>query len=1052
MTVTQPMVNVAQGEYVSQAQSPLNLLNDFAELGALLLAELESADACLTEGSSVSPGALAVVDAHLLDAFLLAVGMNQILEDYLHRDMFALAKVSRNLPRLLPRSVGNRAAAAARRSAQAGSYTRALLPGEQRLIRLQQALAAFVQQLANQVARAVEAGTSEAQGASAGSDELGQVTQELLRTGRDLLVALKGAPDALQRSIMRLPASFRSFDQRPEDCQQIVQKFAARWPERKTPLVVLGIRTSGSYLAPLYAAFLHRLGYQQVQAFTLRPGQVWLAGERSRLLKHLQPGGRALLVDDPPNSGASLIQIVHALEQMGVPRESIHPAVPIFGSLADVPPLLEGYEAVYLLWEEWAIHGRLAAHSVEAALSNVLRGRTVHVASSQAGQREIKVAGVRHVERLPLLPEAHALSIPISLPAKELSGYYLFRGHVRGLYQVQLLDEGSGGWFSHQVYAKGVGLGYFGTHSLTLAEKLAEFLPAVYGVSDGLLYREWLPEERRLSSAAPIDTKTLAKQVAAYVAARQQLLPLPEDVSAHLSGRHPLWQRGNDDIARYAFGRMAALVRPVLLDMMKYLLLRPVTKATVVDGSLAPGAWFLPASAAAATDRRGALLKVEFDDRVFSNQNMDYCDVYYDLASAAAYFELHTGDAAFADLLRQQYVKLTGESSSDERWHLYQLLALHVERDGLSDVLYGLQKHASVAANQTRLDGSLEPARLLQMTADALEAVRRSISRVQERYYGERFLEDVAPPADGPLCAVDLDGVLETGWLSSVATSPAGALALRALARHGYRPVIATGRSLEEVRERCQAYRLAGGMGEYGAVIYNRLTDETRVLLSADEQADLEALRSVLRQMKGVYVSLAYRYAVRAYRLKDGATRGLTAEMIEEALRQVPGRARIRPIPGLGQTDFMVTTVDKRTGLAALAQLLGGAAEAERTGEPLLAFAAGDSASDLAMFKLARHAFAPANADGEVRGASQARGGHVHIMKAPLQAGLLQAVSQFLGHDPRRCSICRPPTFSPDAALFLTLLATRDSAGLGKLRQAARLARSLRLAKRSSVE
>jgi hypothetical protein len=52
------------------------------------------------------------------------------------------------------------------------------------------------------------------------------------------------------------------------------------------------------------------------------------------------------------------------------------------------------------------------------------------------------------------------------------------------------------------------------------------------------------------------------------------------------------------------------------------------------------------------------------------------------------------------------------------------------------------------------------------------------------------------------------------------ATSPTGALALRALNLHGYRPVLATSRSLDEVRDRCTAYGLAGGVTEYGTFVY----------------------------------------------------------------------------------------------------------------------------------------------------------------------------------------------------------------------------------------
>lgn len=93
-------------------------------------------------------------------------------------------------------------------------------------------------------------------------------------------------------------------------------------------------------------------------------------------------------------------------------------------------------------------------------------------------------------------------------------------------------------------------------------------------------------------------------------------------------------------------------------------------------------------------------------------------------------------------------------------------------------------------------------------------------------------------PADG-LCAFDLDGVLETRWHDFPAITPAGALALRALSRHGFRPVLATGRSLREVQSRCAAYRLAGGVAEYGAVIYDHIRGQTLSQVTATEEAPI---------------------------------------------------------------------------------------------------------------------------------------------------------------------------------------------------------------------
>ena len=52
-----------------------------------------------------------------------------------------------------------------------------------------------------------------------------------------------------------------------------------------------GIRTSGSYLAPLYAAFLQAHAYRDVAVLTLRPGRGWLAPERAILRDAVRSGG-----------------------------------------------------------------------------------------------------------------------------------------------------------------------------------------------------------------------------------------------------------------------------------------------------------------------------------------------------------------------------------------------------------------------------------------------------------------------------------------------------------------------------------------------------------------------------------------------------------------------------------------------------------------------------------------------------------------------------------------------------------------------------------------
>src|SRR5207248_10095487 len=117
-------------------------------------------------------------------------------------------------------------------------------------------------------------------------------------------------------------------------------------------------------------------------------------------------------------------------------------------------------------------------------------------------------------------------------------------------------------------------------------------------------------------------------------------------------------------------------------------------------------------------------------------------------------------------------------------------------------------------------------------------ATERAMASIYQRYFAGLFASDLVPHGSGPLCAIDIDGVLETRWLSFPALAPAGAQALRTLNRHGYRVILVTGRSLSEFRERCATYRLTGGVAEYGAALHEQLSgNELSLLVEADRAA-----------------------------------------------------------------------------------------------------------------------------------------------------------------------------------------------------------------------
>jgi hydroxymethylpyrimidine pyrophosphatase-like HAD family hydrolase len=477
-------------------------------------------------------------------------------------------------------------------------------------------------------------------------------------------------------------------------------------------------------------------------------------------------------------------------------------------------------------------------------------------------------------------------------------------------------------------------------------------------------------------------------------------LPLSDDVTLRLTGRETVWESVAQMLG-HPFGSARQFVRPLTHRAAKHLV--EVRRASVTDVSTRPTQWF--------TTDFEQLRKTDFAQRASSNEGLRSCDPVYDLAEAAAGVEA-AGMPVLSELLRSDYETLTGERVPPERWLLYRLS--HHER------VY--REALSKAADESEATGVWLEA--------ALEA-ERTMAAVHRPYVADVYLSDLTPATIGPLFAIDIDGVLEVRWMTFPAIGPTGALALRALNVHGYRAVLATGRSLEEVRERCHDYRLPGGVAEYGSVVYDHLLVRERSLIDAADRTALNLLRQELARRPDVYVDRAYRHSVRAHTLSSLGERTALAEgTISQALAASGTERTIRAVQGALQTDFVAAHVDKGHGLRALADLLGESADRRYP----VAAAIGDSVSDVPVLKLAARAFTPANSSREVSR-------HARRLRRSYQSALLEAVGRELGHTVGRCRVCRAPRFaSSDARLLLTALAALDGGKGRKIAQALSLA------------
>ncbi|MFJ4655768.1 HAD hydrolase family protein [Nocardia sp. NPDC088792] len=833
-----------------------------------------------------------------LDAYLSACGLWQMVEDQLHPDRLQLRRIasylteSRTSP---PTRMAGRVAASV---AIAVDVTG---PGRlRRLTRAQRALATLTVRLAARL-------LAPANG----------VDDPLLVAA--LVGEIEPVAGVLGDDVLRLPACFRDIDQSPDDLRRLAAKLLAEVEAPSDQLLyVVGVRTSGCYLAPLLVAALRAQGRSGAQVASYRPGRPWRRGERNALRDCARAGGRMLLIDDPPVSGRSLAASARALAAAGVDEDRIVLVVATGAGADEIPESLQHWPVVQLPWREWAVHELLTPRSVQAAVA-ALAGPEWRVG----------------------LPIAHPESIAPD------------RDHLCARYSVPFTDTDGERSETRELMVEGAGQGLWGRHAVLVGERLAAEVPRVYGFADGLLYREWIP------AGPQADSALVANHIAEYVAQRQQRLSTPRDPSGVLRGRGPIWE-----VAAYLlsgeFGALGPIARLLLLEPMTRMLLT-VERPCIVDGATERRHWVSDPIVPQ------ALRKVAFHRSAFGNRQLACYDAVFDLAGAS----VDAPDGAFARALRSSFESRTGRDVDGERWLLYRLVHLwQLGRTG---------------------------------KADAAELDRRCAAVVHD-YLAECLLPH-PQPTTGPICALDLDGVLETGPLGFPTTSPIGVLTLRALLAHGYRPVIATGRSIDDARDRCRIFGLAGAVAEYGSVIYDAATNRETDLLTDTERRLLDRIRAKLRADPHIEVVDGYRHSIRA-RAAGGP---LPPEMINALSTFAPSDLRF--VTGEGQTDIVIARVDKATGLTALTQRIP-AAEHRMT--------VGDSAEDLPLLRSAQLSFAPRNADTRIRAARTTRTHRAY------QAGLAEACRHLLGHRPGHCAVCRPPGLPPRTRVLLTVLALRE--------------------------
>ncbi len=802
---------------------------------------------------------------------------------------------------------------------------------------------------------------------------LGDVDERELLQHRARLAGLLPPrfPNGMWSARPKMPAFFRSRDFTPSDCIELGKKFVDRFPDAERPVMVMGLRTAGSFLAPLLCAYL-RTRLPAVDWIAVRPKKGLSSWEQHTLWEAAGRRARVLVVDESIHSGQTLTTAIELLRQAGFRDDDIvvlNPAEPAFPDWKDshVVQSLRTVHTITLEPAERCKQRFLDSDSVNSLFNEYF---------TALGYTNARVVSATEVERIN--------SQWRNTPPERVDV------RLKRIYQVHLRDA-AGEDRICRVLAKSVGWGWLGYHAFHTGQALAEFVPPVLGLREGILYTEWLPTEQNAPAAVP-SRKLIIETLASYVAARTTKLKLDGNLTADLvrEGRHKGLEMLAGALSRAYSSRVAAAAERFRIQEK---LAQGCSLSVLTDSKLAPEEW-LPVES--------PLKKTDHEHHGQGKNELGMTDPAYDLADAVFHFGFSREEER---RLIDQYVTASGDVEVEERLFLNKVLA------GL-----WAQNLATLGLQNPRL------AQRRQEFHDLHTRAWNFLVRQTVRECGKLGPVTSNVSWQSPLVVLDIDGVLDRMAFGFPSTTAAGIKALSLFSSHGFTVALNTARTLDEVQEYCAAYGLAGGVAEYGSIVWDHVNNRQMNLVDSESMRQIGEAQRALRGIPGVFLNKDYQCSLRAFTYKNGRTMPLPPSMAQDLLAKLKlNRLQVHHT-GL-DTTITARESDKGKGLLALLSLAGI--------DSIQVNAVGDSEPDLAMFRVAGRSFAPGNVS--CRREAQLLG--CHIASCVYQPGLLEIARRIVHPDGGACSQCQAvdSSWRKDTRLFPSLLKAADEKPLSLL-------------------
>lgn len=654
-----------------------------------------------------------------------------------------------------------------------------------------------------------------------------------------------------------LPFGLREQDSSHQDVVTLARAFMASHSPQTQPILVVGLRTAGTFFAPIVRECLTQSQSASVSWVTVRPRSGISAWELSAIREARHRKAHVVIVDDHPDSGETLALTLAILRKEGIALSETTILVPAHPAQRKASALRGWQPDVNLIKLDPAETFKSQFLATDAP--SVIRAYYL-----REGWNDVVVG---------------ECSDPVAVQLKDRSSDFHVR--LKRLYEVSLSSDDSLTTNTHRVLAKDVGYGWLGYHAYLAGTRLRPGVPRVLGLREGFLFSEWIDDDSNNCFKPPISV------ISSYITRRVASLRLQEDpcYDSNCYG-NSAWYFLSKNL-RGVYGPFVSHLkaRPLRTELRTYLTAIP----TFIDANLRPEEWV--------SDKKN-WFKLDYEHDGFGNPglNLNLVDPVYDLASAIFEFDLGVDEEK---QLVTEYVDQTGDLTAGRRLVIHKLL-------------YGMV--ASKAAQTRRMRARSRPERLF---ANAREfAARDFLVANLSQFCGERLRACFKPIWTDKVFITDLDGVFDRNLLCFPHPTLASLESLALLLTNAYSVVANTGRSVYHARAYCMAYPFSGVVAEHGTIFVDAVNHREVCPVSPNESAQLQIVRERINASDDLLMDPKYECAINVHTYRDAQNISPLPANTAQAL--LDGCPDLRFVSNSTETFILPKLADKTWGLRAL--------------------------------------------------------------------------------------------------------------------------------------